>query len=67
MKKAELIPYHKWADKLLTQFEEAKIVHVRRVTDARADALARQAAKLLSGLRLRISPYNNGRKEVFEF
>lgn len=33
--KAELILYHKWVEKLITQFKEAKILHVHRVTNAR--------------------------------
>lgn len=46
MKKAELIPYHKRAKKLLAQLEEVKILHVRRVINARLDALAGLAVSL---------------------
>lgn len=40
MKKAEIILYHKKAEQLLTQLEEVKVFHVRRVLNARADVLA---------------------------
>lgn len=39
VKEAELIPYHKQAGKLLSQFEKVKILHVRRVTNVWTDAL----------------------------
>lgn len=35
MKKAKLIPYRKGAKELLAQFKKVKILHVRRVINAR--------------------------------
>lgn len=45
VKKVEPIPYHK-REQLLKQFEEVKILHVRRVVKARADALVVLPASL---------------------
>lgn len=46
MKKMELTPYHKRAEQLLAQFEEVKILHDRRIINARANTLAALAASL---------------------
>lgn len=47
VKKTELIPYHKKASQLLAQFQEVKILYIRRAVNARSDALASLAASLL--------------------
>lgn len=46
VKKADLTPNYKRAETLLAQFEEAKIFHTSRVTNAQADALAGPEASL---------------------
>lgn len=38
VKKAELVPYHKKMEQLLTEFEEVKILHMQRAMSARAYA-----------------------------
>lgn len=46
MKKTELVSYQKKSEHLLLQFEEVKVLHVRRAVNTRADALAALMASL---------------------
>lgn len=49
MRKTKLVPYHKSAEQLLEQFEEVKVLYVRRALNAKADALVAFVASLPSG------------------
>ena len=46
VKKVELLPYFKYASKLLTQFDTFSIEHVPRKENLQADALAKLASTL---------------------
>lgn len=66
VRKVSLVPYHKRADYLMSQFRRVNIFHVRRGVNAQADSLASLAASLILPSEKTVTITVGERRRFFE-